>query len=64
MLVATDGAQGVHDKPFSSASGSRVYAVTIVSSQMYDREDIFVARQTYATAEQLSKPDSGSITLI
>jgi hypothetical protein len=63
LLIATDGTHGVHGKPFSSTSGSRVYAVTIVASQMNDREDIFAARHHYAVAEQLSKPESGSITL-
>jgi hypothetical protein len=63
MLIAMDGITGIHGKPFSSTSGSHVYAVTIVSSQMNDREDIFVARHHYGTAEQLPKPESGSITL-
>ena len=63
LIVATDGMAGVHGKPFSSAVGSLVYAVTFASSQMNDRDDIFVARHHYIKPEQLAKPDSGAVML-
>jgi len=63
LVIATDGIAGVHGKPFSSAAGSRIYAVTLAASQLNDREDIFAARHHYEAAEQLEKPDNGSVML-
>ena len=63
VVVSTDGAAGVHGKPFSAAAGSRVYAVTLAASQLNDREDIFVARHRYIGEEQLEKPELGSVML-
>jgi hypothetical protein len=63
LVVATDGTAGVHGKPFSSAVGSLVYAITFAASQMNDRDDIFVARHHYIEPEQLAKPDNGAVML-
>jgi hypothetical protein len=61
MTIATDGTSGVHGKPFSSSS--RVYAVTLAASQLNDRDDIFMARHHYEEADQLSKPETGTVML-
>ena len=63
LVVATDGNAGVHGKPFSSAAGSRVYAVTLAASRLHDREDIFVARHHYDLEDQLEKPETGYVML-
>jgi hypothetical protein len=63
LVVATDGNTGVHGKPFSSAAGSCVYAVTLAASRLHDREDIFVARHHYDLEDQLEKPETGYVML-
>ena len=63
LVIATDGTSGVHGRTFSSAVSSRIYALTLVASQLNDRDDIFAARHHYGEAEQLAVPDNGSVSL-
>jgi hypothetical protein len=61
VAVASEGGAGVHGKPFSSGSLSRVYGVALAASQTGGQPDLLFARHYYPPAEQIEKPDHGGI---
>ncbi|HBT76852.1 MAG TPA: hypothetical protein DEB39_07970 [Planctomycetaceae bacterium] len=63
LVIASDGDEGVHGKPFSATAGSKVYGLALCASQTNRRDDILFGRHYYAIDEQLDKPENGGIML-
>jgi len=63
LVIASDGDEGVHGKPFSATAASKVYGIALAASQTNRRGDILFARHYYEPDEQLEKPENGGIML-
>jgi hypothetical protein len=63
VVVVSEGDTGVHGKPFSAMTGSRVYGIALAASQSNNRDDILFMRHYYDPSEQVEKPESGAVML-
>jgi hypothetical protein len=63
FFAQTAGTTGVHGKPFSAASNSKVYAATLVATPDPDdrTKDVIFARTTFAEENQVTKEASSQI---
>jgi len=63
FVIVSEGDTGVHGKPFSATSGSRVYGIALAASQTNNREDILFMRHYYEPEDQVEKPESGAVMI-
>lgn len=65
FTALTEGTAGVHGRPFSSASNSKICGAALVSAPDWnDRsKDLIFGRKYYDPPDQVVKPASGQITV-
>ena len=63
LIIVSDGDTGIHGKSFSAVSGSRIYGIALAASQSGSREDVLFLRHYYEAADQVEKPESGSVMI-
>ena len=63
LIIVSDGETGVHGKPFSASSRSRIYGLALLASQSNERTDMLFARHYYGPNEQLEKCADAGVML-